>query len=521
MSQNLYNNTPNQGQGSKQPTASHDAVIGDTYSFSPTLQADFRLAFHRLWFCSRPAAMAWMSARWVPHTAKLQSSMTSTQLPGVDLPGQYRGFSGIGQVISPSTNNEILIYANATKVLGRHSIKFGGDVRHDYFSYIQANRALRRIYFHQRLHRAERAGQRPQRERLSPPSCWALPLRCVPGLQQHRPERLVAGILRQRHLPGEPQAHRHLGLRWELPGVWSVGHDSGTVLQLDAPDPLSKTTGLNLRGQQVLLNSDLYPDRHILNRNFHLFEPRVGIAYRLNDKTVIRVGAGRSFLPAEHLAGHVGLFLARQRCAHHDEYPANGFIPGELHLESLPERRPEAVGTQSRLRQQHRGQQHERRSAQRKVPGSPCSGTSRIGRQLPGNSSLEVSYAGNKGTHLSTGNQASQSAVGSVHLEGAELVTQVPNPFFGKLPAAANSALTGATIRAGQLLRPFPQYINVTNAVALYRQRDLQLAAGKVPEALQRGRHDSGFLRLVQADRQCRWALRLPRIAGRRRPGLD
>jgi hypothetical protein len=46
---------------------------------------------------------------------------------------------------------------------------------------------------------------------------------------------------------------------------------------------------------------------------------------------------------------------------------------------------------------------------------------------------------------------------------GAALVNQVPNPFFGKLPSTANSSLTGATIRAGQLLRPYPQFIGVGN----------------------------------------------------------
>src|SRR4029077_9602249 len=104
LSQNLYNNTPNQGQGSKQPTASHDAVIGDTIAFSPTLQADFRLAFHRLYFQLTPSSYGMDVCPVGPAYCKLQPIMSSTQLPGVDLPGEYRGSSGIGQVISPSTN---------------------------------------------------------------------------------------------------------------------------------------------------------------------------------------------------------------------------------------------------------------------------------------------------------------------------------------------------------------------------------------------------------------------------------
>src|SRR5580692_5293729 len=63
------------------------------------------------------------------------------------------------------------------------------------------------------------------------------------------------------------------GVRWELPGVWTARHDNGTVLLPGVPDPLAKTTGLPLTGQLGLLNSSLYPDNHVQNRNFHLFTP--------------------------------------------------------------------------------------------------------------------------------------------------------------------------------------------------------------------------------------------------------
>src|SRR5207245_1862677 len=46
---------------------------------------------------------------------------------------------------------------------------------------------------------------------------------------------------------------------------------------------------------------------------------------------------------------------------------------------------------------------------------------------------------------------------------GPSLTQQVPNPFFGKIPAS--SSLGGATIPFQQLLRPFPRF----TTVALYR----------------------------------------------------
>src|SRR2546426_10405068 len=46
---------------------------------------------------------------------------------------------------------------------------------------------------------------------------------------------------------------------------------------------------------------------------------------------------------------------------------------------------------------------------------------------------------------------------------GAAFFTQVPNPFFGKLPASIGALAISPTVNAGQLLRPYPQFQSVVN----------------------------------------------------------
>ena len=462
LSQNLYNNTPNQGQGSKQPTASHDAVIGDTYSFSPTLQADFRLAFHRLYFQLTPSSYGMDVCAVGPAYCKLQPQMTSTQLPGVDLPGEYRGFSGIGQVISPSTNNEGLAYANATKVVGRHSIKFGGDVRRDFFAYIQANEPSGAFTFTNAFTGLNGQASDPNGNGYASFVLGTPSLGVFQVYSNTNQRDWWQGYFVNDTFQVNRKLTLNMGLRWELPGVWYVGHDSGTTMLLNAPDPLSKTTGLNLVGQQALLNSDLYPDRHVLDRNFGLFSPRVGIAYRLNDKTVIRMGAGRSFLPSSISLGTSGS-SSPVNVALTTMNSGQNFIPGDYTSNPFPNGVLKPLGRNPAYINNIEGNSMNGAVANAKYPES-LQWNFTIGRQLSKDSSLEISYAGNKGTHLSTGNQNLNQLSDQYNSVGADLVKQVPNPFFGKLPAGANSTLTGATIRAGQLLRPFPQYINVTNA---------------------------------------------------------
>ena len=92
-----------------------------------------------------------------------------------------------------------------------------------------------------------------------------------------------------------------------------------------------------------------------------------------------------------------------------------------------------------------------------------------VQRQLPGGEAVAVGYAGAKGTHLPLNPvvsgfpyyQVNEIADPSLSM-GNALLTQVPNPFYGKVPATAG-ILAQPTVAQGQLLRPFPQYGNVNN----------------------------------------------------------
>jgi hypothetical protein len=460
LSQNLYNNTPEQGQGSNQPTNSHDAVIGDTYSFSPSLQADFRIAFHRLYFQITPSSLGIDLSPLGPAYAALQPQMTSTQLPGIDLPGEYRAFSGIGQVISPSTNNEFLFYANATKVIGRHSIKFGGDVRRDYFAYIQANEPSGAFTFTSAFTGLNGQASDPNGNGyasfvLGTPSSGVFQVYSPTSQRDWQQGYFVNDTFQVTR-----KLTLNLGLRWELPGVWYVGHDSGTTILANAPDPLSQSTGLNLKGQLALLNSSLYPDTHVMNRNFHLFSPRIGFAYRLDEKTVVRAGFARSFLPLSIQLGPSGSSSPVNVALTTMNNTANGFTPVDYTANPFPNGVLKPTGRSPLYLNNIEGNSMSGGVPDAKYPES-AQWNFTIGRQLPKDSSLEVSYTGNKGTHIATATQQLNQLSDQYLPLAANLVATVPNPFFGKLPAGANSSLTGATIRAGQLLRPYPQYINV------------------------------------------------------------
>ena len=62
------------------------------------------------------------------------------------------------------------------------------------------------------------------------------------------------------------------------------------------PNDIGKSLGIGVTGKLGLVNSPDSPSRNSQKLG-NLFSPRLGIAYRLNEKTVFRTGYGIFYLP--------------------------------------------------------------------------------------------------------------------------------------------------------------------------------------------------------------------------------
>lgn len=86
-------------------------------------------------------------------------------------------------------------------------------------------------------------------------------------------------------------------------------------------------------------------------------------------------------------------------------------------------------------------------------------------RELTGGMSVSVGYTGLTGTNLSWGGSSNTSInINQIDPKYQSQLTStstlVPNPFFG-VASAGSTLASRATIEIGQLLRPFPQFLNV------------------------------------------------------------
>src|SRR5207237_9982231 len=102
----------------------------------------------------------------------------------------------------------------------------------------------------------------------------------------------------------------NLGIRWDQPSIYSEARDSDTVFLPNAAAPVigngktvssivNPATGgsVPLVGLATLVNSPAWKSHREDNLHWKMFAPRVGFAYRITDKTVVRAGYGLSFLP--------------------------------------------------------------------------------------------------------------------------------------------------------------------------------------------------------------------------------
>ena len=193
------------------------------------------------------------------------------------------------------------------------------------------------------------------------------------------------------------------------------------------------------------------------------FSPRIGAAYTLDSKTVLRGGYGIYYAPYNYPApsssannyGQVGYtqntFLV-QSATNPTTTLSNPFPNGLIAVSGSSNGYLSGVGSTISYVDQN--------STSPRVQQYSID----MQRELGRSQSITLSYIGSKGDHLSLGG-SNDAAVNINQLDpkymalGAALNDSVANPFFGN--ANAGPLSTQATVSRRQLLRPFPQFLDI------------------------------------------------------------
>jgi len=247
----------------------------------------------------------------------------------------------------------------------------------------------------------------------------------------------------------------NLGVRWEYEQPRTERHNRFATFDFTRAFPIRVAAFPNLTGVLTHPGQEGEPRSHF-DPVWKNFGPRIGIAYRVSNKLVIRTGYGMFFSPRWGTTSAGGFGVSGEEIVTDWVASLDGVTPLNPLSNPFPTGvlvRPATTAGQLQLGQNIEIQ--DRRSRNNTYTQQWNFG---LQRQLPGNIVVEAAYAGNKGTRLPVGLQWNQ-----VHPQyqalGAQLNQQVDNPFFGLV---TTGPLAARTITRAQSLRPFPQYLNMS-----------------------------------------------------------
>lgn len=270
---------------SEGPGRNHSISANVTHVFSPTLITEFRFGYVQVHITGGvPSEENLGNTIGIPNTNQ-GDFFTATGIPQVTITG-YETLGAATTLPFDITEKSFNIVNNWTKIVGNHTIRFGADIRRLKLDKFQVNTGNARGVYAFTGGLTTRTGSGNSTNALA---AFLL------GLPQNVSKTTVAQLggyqtpqyffYAQDRWQVNPKLTVNYGLRWEI-YPYPVGTAPGDQSYYD---PKTNTALISGYGP--------VNDRLNVNTEYTNFAPRLGIAYRLDEKTVIRSGYGISYVP--------------------------------------------------------------------------------------------------------------------------------------------------------------------------------------------------------------------------------
>ncbi|MGH9160150.1 MAG: TonB-dependent receptor domain-containing protein, partial [Vicinamibacteraceae bacterium] len=258
----------------------------------------------------------------------------------------------------------------------------------------------------------------------------------------------------------------NLGLRYDLETPRTERDDQLSFFDFNTPSPIAEEVGIpDLHGGLRFVGVDGNPSSQF-DTDRNNVAPRLGFAYALSPTMVLRGGYGIFYTQCVCTAsgwasGISGFIQATEMATSRD-----GVRPNDLLSNPFPSGTAQPTAPDSGLLTSL-GQSLGATGRDGAIDRGNRVGYSQqwnvgLQRELGGNIVVELAYAGSRGVKLADGplgHQINQLSSEQLAL-GTDLQELVPNPFQ---PYVETGPLSQLEISRAQLLRPFPQFLNVFN----------------------------------------------------------
>lgn len=449
-----------------------NTVVNGTYVFSASSVFNYRLGATRRDGnqITAPSGSVSLTELGFPPAIAAKAQKETFPLIGVT------GYAQFGTPPdAPQTNDIYTVVAEQTHIRGRHTLTYGADLRmykQNVFRPASASGAYN-------FTRGFTQGPDPQRASLIAGDGWASYLTGYGnGNIQNGPAFAVENAYIAGFFNDDIRLNKltiNLGLRWDYEQPRRERYNRFSTFDFEKPFPIQPAGMPQLRGVLTHPGRDGEP-RGNYDAYGRAFGPRLGLAYRLDDKTVIRSGYGLFFVPRGGYPNAVQFGAAGFQIVTTWIASIDGMTPTNPLSNPFPTGLLEPVTTQADQLQLGQGLTINPRYNKNNAYVQHWNFG--IQRQVSGDLLLEAVYAGNQGVRLPVSVQFNQ--VDPVYQSmGNRLSDRVTNPFYG---LTTTGVLSTPTITVAQLLRPFPQYGGIDsnlNHTASSNYHSLQLRVQK------------------------------------------
>lgn len=283
-------NTLDSGQPGNAPSLIQALGLGGTYTFTPHLLLDGNFGFTRQGLKAQPIDLG------------TNAGLTVFQIPGTNGSSQLQGgspaftFTGLSSLGDPNKSNPFQFRDNVftgglnlTWIRGRHTVRVGAETQHYALNHFQPQNTVG-----PRGGFSFNGGKTVLNGGTSPNgyNAWADFLLGLPYTSQKDTQFLNPSTLRENVWAGyirdqwqvTDKLTLNFGIRYE---VYPFPKRDHTGLQI-----FDATTGLVNTGGVAGV-----PENAYINTGHGIWGPRIGVAYRVDEKIVIRAGYGLSANP--------------------------------------------------------------------------------------------------------------------------------------------------------------------------------------------------------------------------------
>lgn len=453
---------------------SHFARLQHDYTIGPTLLNHFNAGFTRYKVGNQNTTIGFdNTSLGFRANATQNKAFPLIGFPGYSDPADPRGdprsYQGIASTFfhDQSGDNAVELSDFVSYVRGRHSLKFGGDVRIQQFNVSQLVHPGGEFNFRhpQTSNRDVDNEGWPIASLITGTTEFSFnsAQNIDPGWRQFSHSYFFNDDMKIR-----PNLTVNLGVRYDLPGLRTESKDRFRGFDPSAPNPaaggrLGAIVGAGGQGGRAEHKSLAAPDRTNIG-------PRLGFAYAWNDRTVVRGGAGIYYSAIVYgsggqnnlTGGTIGFNTPVQA-------NVNGGVGGQSDLFLRSYRAVLATDPNGQFLGSDVDYFDRNFKTSRTIQYSLD-----LQRELPWNLAVSIGYVGHRATRLHSNFERLNAIPFDALKLGAELlnrpladVNASERSFAASvgtpLPVTNNAVFSGFTGTVGQSLRRFPQYRTINN----------------------------------------------------------